>query len=91
MVEDNHNSKVADALLAKQQLEKASAEVIDSAMDEIQTAHTPADMWRVEKKISAHISHERAKAYNALVEQYHPEFEPSDWKDGSGQGAWWDS
>ena len=35
VVEDNHNSKVVDALLAKQWLEKASAEAIDSAMGEI--------------------------------------------------------
>ena len=35
VVEDNHNSKVADALLAKQWLEKASAKVIDLAMDKI--------------------------------------------------------
>ena len=83
LVEDNHNSKVADALLAKQWLEKVSTEVIDSAMDEIQTAHTPADMWRVEK-ISACISHESAKAYNVLVEQYHPGSEPSKGKDGLG-------
>ena len=43
-------------------------------------------MWRVEKKISTHISHERAKAYNALVEQYHPEPKPSEGKDGLGKG-----
>ena len=35
VVEDNHNSKVAAALLAKQWLEKASAKAIDSAMGEI--------------------------------------------------------
>ena len=58
--------------------------MIDSARDEIQTAHTPVDMWRVEKKISTHISHERANAYNALVEQYHPGSDPSKGKDGSG-------
>ena len=85
VVEDNHNSKVADALVAKQWLEKASAKVMDSAIDEIRTAHTPADMWIVEK-ISACISHERAKAYNALVEQYHPGFEPSKGKDDLGKG-----
>ena len=39
-------------------------------MDEVQGAHTTADMWQVEKKISAHISHERANAYGALVEQH---------------------
>ena len=76
VVEDNHNSKVAEALLAKQCLEKASAEAIDSAMDEIQGACTPADMWWVEKRIFACISHERAKVYGVLVEQYHSEPEP---------------
>ena len=64
---------------------KGVSQVIDLVMDEIQTAHTTADMWRVEKKkISTHISHERAKAYNALVEQYHPGSEPSKGKDGLG-------
>ena len=68
VVEDSHNSKVAEALLTKQCLEKASAEAIDLAMEEIQGAHTPVDMWWVEKRISAHISHERAKAYSTLME-----------------------
>ena len=86
MVEDNHNSKVAEALLTKQHLKKASAEVIDLAMDKVQGACTPADMWQVEKRISAHISHERAKAYGVLVEQYHSEPEPPKGKDGSGEG-----
>ena len=45
VVEDTHNSKVAEALLMRQCLEKASAEATDSAMEEIQGAHTPADMW----------------------------------------------
>ena len=86
VVEDNHSSKVAEALLTKQHLEKASAEVIDLAMDEIQGAHTPVDMWQVEKRISTHISHERAKAYSVLVEQYCSEPEPPKGKDGSGEG-----
>ena len=55
VVEKTHNSKTVEALLVRQHLEKFSAEAIDSMMDEIQGAHTPADMWRVEKKISAHI------------------------------------
>ena len=62
VVEDTHNSKVVEALLTKQCLKKASTEVIDSVMGEIQGACTPADMWHVEKKISAFISHERTKA-----------------------------
>ena len=83
VVEDSHNSKVAEALLTKQCLEKASAEAIDSAM-EIQGAHTLADMWWVEKRISAHISHERARAYSTLMEQYHSKPKPSKGKDASG-------
>ena len=63
VVEKAHNSKTAEALLVRQHLEKASAEAIDSVRDEIQGTHTPADMWWVEKRISAHVSHERAKAY----------------------------
>ena len=53
VVEKAHNSKTAEALLVRQHLEKASAEAIDSVRDEIQGAHTPADMWQVEKRISA--------------------------------------
>ena len=41
-------------------------------------------MWQVEKKISTCISHERAKAYEALVEQYCSKPEHSMGKDGSG-------
>ena len=69
-VEKAHNSKTAEALLVRQCLEKASADAIDSVKDEIQGAHTPADIWRVEKKISAHVSHERTKAYSALAEHH---------------------
>ena len=70
VVEKAHNSKTAEALLVRQCLEKASADAIDSAKDEIQGACTPADIWRVKKKISAHVSHERAKAYSALTEHH---------------------
>ena len=70
VVEKTHNSKTTEALLVRQHVEKVSAEAIDSVMDEIQGARTPADMWQVEKKISAHISCEGAKAYEALVEQH---------------------
>ena len=83
VVEDNHNSKVADALLTKQCLEKASAEAIESMMDAIWAACTPADMWQIEKRISACISLQRAKAYNAMVEQYRPEPKPHQDKEGS--------
>ena len=58
-------------------------------MEEIQGACTPADMWCMEKKISAFIFHERAKAYEALIEQHHPEPEISMEKDGSGNGSGW--
>ena len=62
VVEKIHNSKTVEALIVRQCLEKVLAEAIDSVMDEIQGAHTPADMWWVEKKISACISCKRAKA-----------------------------
>ena len=61
VVEKTHNSKTVEALIVRQHLEKVSAEAIDSMMDEIQGACTPADIWWVEKKISAHISHERGQ------------------------------
>ena len=51
VVEKTHNSKTAETLLVRQCLEKVSAKAIDSVMDEIQGACTPADMWQVEKKI----------------------------------------
>ena len=69
----------------RQHLEKVSTEAIDLMMDEIQGAHTIADIWRVEKKISAHISCERAKVYRALVEQHHSESELPTGKDGPRQ------
>ena len=48
---------------------------------------TPADMWWVEKKISTHISCERAKAYGALVEQHHSMSDCLTARDGSGDGS----
>ena len=87
VVEKTHNSKTAEALLVRQHLEKVSAKAIDSVMDEIQGAHTPADMWQVEKKISAHISCERAKAYGALNEQHCFISNHLTGKDGSGNGS----
>ena len=44
-------------------------------------------MWQVEKRISTHISHKRAKAYKALVEQHHSELQLPAGKDGSGGGS----
>ena len=51
-------------------------------MDDIQGAHTLADMWQIEKRISTHISLQMAKAYEALVEQCRPESEPHQDKEG---------
>ena len=82
-VEDSHNSKIADALLAKQCLEKASTEVMELMMDDIWGACTLVDMWWIEKRISAHISLQKAKAYEALVKQYRPESKPCQDKEGS--------
>ena len=87
VVEKTHNSKTAEALIVRQHLEKVSVEAIDSVMDEIQGAHTPADMWQVEKKISAHISHERVKAYGAFIEQHNSMSDHLMGKDGSGNGS----
>ena len=87
VVEKTHNSKTAEALIVRQHLEKVSAEAIDSTMDEIQGTHTPADIWWVEKKISACISHERAKAYGALIEQHNSVSDHLTGKDGSGDGS----
>ena len=84
VVENTHNSKIVEALLVRQCLEKVSANAIDSVMDEILGAHTPADMWQVEKKISTHISCKRAKAYGALVEQHCSVSDLLTGKDGSG-------
>ena len=53
-------------------------------MDEIQGAHTPADMWWVEKRISAHVSCERAKAYGALTKHHNSMSDHLTVKDRSG-------
>ena len=70
VVEKAHNSKTGEALLVRQHLERASAEAVDSMKDEIQGDCTSADMWRVEKRISVQVSHERAKAYCALTQHH---------------------
>ena len=44
-------------------------------------------MWQVGKKISAHISHERAKAYRALVGQHCSMSDLPTGKDGPGDGS----
>ena len=83
VVEKTHNSKTVEALIVRQHLE-VLMEAIDSVMDEVQGAHTPADMWWVEKKISSHISHERAEAYSAPIEQHLSMSDCLTGKDGSG-------
>ena len=87
VVEKAHNSKTAEALIVRQHLEKVSVEAIDSTMNEIQGTHTPADIWWVEKKISAHVSCERAKAYSALIEHHNSVSDHLTGKDGSGGGS----
>ena len=70
VVEKAHNSKTAEAFLVRQCLEKASIEAIDSIKDEIQGARTSADMWWVKKRITAQVSHVRAKAYCDLTQHH---------------------
>ena len=84
VVEKAHNSKTAEALLVRQHLEKVSVEAIDSTMDEIEGTCTPADIWQVEKRISACVSHERAKAYSTLVEHHNSMSDHLTGKDRSG-------
>ena len=87
VVEKAHNSKTAEALLVRQHLEKASTDAINSVRDEIQGTRTPADMWQVEKGISAHVSHERAKAYGALTEHHDSVSDHLTGKDMLGGGS----
>ena len=70
VVEKAHNSKTSETFLVRQCLEKASIEAIDSMKDEIQGAHTSADMWQVKKRIGAQVSHVRAKAYHDLTQHH---------------------
>ena len=70
VVEKAHNSKATEALLVRQQLERASIKAIDSMKDEIQGARTLADVWQVKKRIAAQVSHVRAKAYCDLTQHY---------------------
>ena len=83
-VGDTHNSKIADSLLTKKCLERALADAIESMMDNIWAVCTPVDMWQIEKRISAHISLQRAKAYDTLVEQYSTEPRPHQEKEKEG-------
>ena len=70
VVEKAHNSKTAEAFLVRQCLEKAYIKAIDSMKDEIQGARTLANVWRVEKRIAAQVSHTRAKAYCDLTQHH---------------------
>ena len=70
VVEKAHNSKTTEALLVRQHLERVSTEAVDLMKDEIQGAHTLADMWQIEKKISVQVSRERGKAYVALTQHH---------------------
>ena len=70
VVEKAHNSKTTEALLVRQHLEKASIEAIDLMKDEIQGARTSANVWQVEKRIAAQVSHMRAKAYCDLTQHH---------------------
>ena len=55
--------------------------------DEIQGAHTSADMWWVEKKISVQVSHKRAKAYCALTQHHDLVSNDLTGKGGSSSGS----
>ena len=70
VVEKAHNSKTSEAFLVRQHLEKASIEAVDSMKDEIQGARTSANMWWVEKRIGAQVSHARAKVYHDLAQHH---------------------
>ena len=59
-----------ETLLMKQCLEKAYANAVESMKEGIQGAHTSADMWRIEKRITVQVSHERAKAYCVLTQHH---------------------
>ena len=87
-VEDRHNSRIADALLIKKELEEASAEAVESMMDDIQAACTPVDMWRIEKRFSACISTQWAKAFNDLAGPYKSDPESCQDRGKDMAGAW---
>ena len=70
MVEKAHNSKTTEVWLVRQHLEKASIKAVESMKDEIQGARMSANMWWVEKKISAQVSRVRAKAYHDLAQHH---------------------
>ena len=69
-IEDRHNLRIAHALYVKKELEEASMEATESMMDDIRAAHTPVDMWRVEKRLSVHLSTHWAKAFDNVAGPY---------------------
>ena len=87
VVEKAHNSKTSEAWLVRQHLEKASIEAVDSMKDEIQGAHTSADMWRVEKKIGAQVSRVRVKAYHDLAQHHNLVSDDLTGQGGSSTGS----
>ena len=87
VVEKAHNSKTAEAFLVRQRLEKASIKAIDSMKDEIQGARTSADVWRVEKRIAAQVSHARAKAYCDLAQHHNSVSDNLAGQGGSSTGS----
>ena len=87
VVEKAHNSKTSQAWLVRQHLEKASIEAVDAMKDEIQGAHMSADVWRVEKKISAQVSCTRAKAYHDLAQHHNSVSDDLMGQGGSSTGS----
>ena len=87
VVEKAHNSKTAKAFLVRQHLEKASIEAIDLMKDEIQGARTLADVWWVEKRITAQVSCVRAKAYCDLAQHHNSVSDDLTGQGGSSTGS----
>ena len=87
VVEKAHNSKTSEAWLVRQCLEKASIKAVDSMKDEIQGTRTSADMWWVEKRIGAQVSHVRAKAYHDLAQHHDSVSDDLTGQGGSSTGS----
>ena len=87
VVAEAHNSKTSEALLVRQHLEKASIEAVDSMKDEIQGTHTSANMWRVEKRITAQVFCTRAKAYHDLAQHHDSVSDDLTGQGGSSTGS----
>ena len=87
VVKKAHNSNTSQAWLVRQHLEKASIEAVDSMKDEIQGARMLADMWQVEKKIGAQVSHARVKAYHDLAQHHDSVSDDLTGQGGSSTGS----